>query len=177
MTRGICWCPRTWVLEANCYTVDAIGSPPKMILLQVQHGITLKAHGCFAVQMCSWRWKWKEQVKMNARCSWQVHVESKFFFPEFWIVKIAEERRLQDGCICRFWMDAIIFPYCLSDKIKVIYLLSTLYLPYLYQLVQLMQRKMSACTLRSLQPWKVHIPTVGSVSGHEVESWMIDWSQ
>ena len=47
---------------------------------------------------------------MKARFSWQTHVESKFFFSEFWNVKIAEEIRLQDGCICRFWMDVLIFP-------------------------------------------------------------------
>lgn len=90
------------LLYSRCYRFSQ-----KMILLQVQHGITLKAHGCFAVQMCSRRLKWKEQVKMKARFSWQIHVESKFFFlPEFWIVKIAEERRFSrwmylqilDGC-------------------------------------------------------------------------------
>ena len=58
---------------------------------------------------------------MKARFSWQIHVESKFFvfiFSEFWNVKIAEEVGLQDGCICRFWMDVIIFPNVCQIKSK-----------------------------------------------------------
>lgn len=102
---------------------------------------------------------------MKGRFSWQIHVESKFFvfiFSEFWNVKIAGEVGLQDGCICRFWMDVLIFPTVCQIRIKVIYLLSTLYLPYLYQLVQLMQ----------IKHLRMHIEEVATVKGSYSHCWV-----